>query len=98
PITATGVYQNIHTNARVNLYTWGWTTTQMPNYAETNNIAAHMAAANAGGNAYPYGSIIGELYPVDGGSIDWAYGELGIAAFATELGGQSCLPSHPHIG
>src|SRR5438309_618202 len=71
PITATGVYQNIHTNAAVNLYTWGWTNTQMPNYAETNNIAAHMAAPNAGGNGYPYGSIIQQLYPVDGGSIDW---------------------------
>ena len=30
----------------------------MPNYAETRNIAAHMAAPNAGGNGYPYGSII----------------------------------------
>ena len=97
PITATGVYQNIHTNARVNLYTWGWSSTQMPNYAETNNIAAHMAAPNAGGNGYPYGSIIGQLYPVDGGSIDWAYGELGMAAFSTELGGQDFLPSYSCI-
>jgi hypothetical protein len=97
PITATGVYQNIHTNARVNLFTWGWTATQMPNYAETRNIAAHMAAANAGGNSYPYGSIIEELYPVDGGSIDWAYGELGMAAFSTELGGQDFLPSYSCI-
>ena len=97
PITATGVYQNIHTNARVNLFTWGWSSTQMPNYAETRNIAAHMAAANAGGNGYPYGSIIEELYPVDGGSIDWAYGELGMAAFSTELGGQDFLPSYSCI-
>ena len=97
PITATGVYQNIHTNAAVNLFTWGWTSTQMPNYAETRNIAAHMAAPNAGGNGYPYGSIIEELYPVDGGSIDWAYGELGMAAFSTELGGQDFLPSYSCI-
>src|SRR5438309_2100361 len=97
PITTTGVYQNIHTAARVNLYTWGWTATQMPNYAETRNIAAHMAAPNAGGNGYPYGSIIEQLYPVDGGSIDWAYGELGMAAFSTELAGQSFLPSYSCI-
>lgn len=97
PITATGVYQNIHTVASVNLFTWGWTTTQMPNYAETRNIAAHMAAPNAGGNGYPYGSIIEELYPVDGGSIDWAYGELGIAAFSTELSGGDFLPSYSCI-
>ena len=92
PITATGVYQNIHTVVPVNLFTWGWTSTQMPNYAETRNIAAHMAAPNAGGNGYPYGSIIEELYPVDGGSIDWAYGELGMAAFSTELSGGTSSP------
>src|SRR5438093_13474685 len=69
----------------------------MPNFAETRNIAAHMAAPNAGGNGYPYGSIIEELYPVDGGSIDWAYGELGMAAFSTELSGQSFLPSYSCI-
>jgi len=97
PITATGVYQNIHTDAAVNLFTWGWTSTRMPNYAETNNIAAHMAARNAGGNGYPFGSIIDQLYPVDGGSIDWAYGELGMASFSTELGGQDFLPSYSCI-
>jgi hypothetical protein len=97
PITATGVYQNIHTVVPVNLFTWGWSATQMPNYAETRNIAAHMAAPNAGGNGYPYGSIIEQLYPVDGGSIDWAYGELGMAAFSTELSGQDFLPSYSCI-
>jgi len=37
------------------------------------------------------------LYPVDGGSIDWAYGELGIAAFSTEIGGQDFLPPYSCI-
>ena len=97
PITATGVYQNIHTVVPVNLFTWGWSPTQMPNFAETRNIAAHMSAPNAGGNGYPYGSIIDQLYPVDGGSIDWAYGELGMAAFSTELSGQNFLPSYSCI-
>src|SRR5439155_25299587 len=68
-----------------------------PNFAETNNIAAHMAAPNAGGNGYPYGSIIEQLYPVDGGSIDWAYGELGMAAFSTELSGGDFLPAYSCI-
>ena len=97
PITATGVYQNIHTVVPVNLFTWGWSPTQMPNFAETRNIAAHMSAPNAGGNGYPYGSIQEELYPVDGGSIDWAYGELGMAAFSTELSGQNFLPLYSCI-
>ena len=97
PITATGIYQNMHTDAQVNLFSWGWTTTRMPNFAETNNIAAHMSATNAGGNGYPFGSIIGQLYTVDGGAIDWAYGELGMAAFSTELGGQDFLPAYSCI-
>jgi carboxypeptidase T len=97
PITTTGVYQNIHTVVPVNLFAWGWTTTRMPNFAETNNIAAHMSARNAGGNGYPFGSIIEQLYPVDGASIDWAYGELGMAAFSTELSGQDFLPSYSCI-
>jgi hypothetical protein len=97
PITATGVYQNIHTVVPVNLIPWGWTSTRMPNFAETNNIAAHMAAKNAGGNGYPYGSIIEQLYVVDGGSIDWTYGELGMASFSTELSGGSFLPSYSCI-
>ena len=97
PITATGVYQNIHTVVPVNLFPWGWSSTRMPNYAETNNIAAHMSAANAGGNGYPFGSIIDQLYTVDGGSIDWAYGELGMAAFSTELSGQDFLPLYSCI-
>lgn len=91
PLTATGVYQNMHSNAAVNLFCWGWTSTQMPNVAETRNIAAHMSATNANGNGYAFGSIIDQLYPVDGGSIDWAYGELGMAAFSTEIGGQDFL-------
>ena len=97
PITATGVYQNVHTVVPVNLFTWGWSETQMPNYAETRNIAAHMSAPNAGGNGYAFGSIIEELYVVDGGSIDWAYGELGMAAFSTELSGMDFLPTYSCI-
>ncbi len=97
PLTATGVYQNIHTVVPVNLFPWGWSSGRMPNFAETNNIAAHMAAKNAGGNGYPYGSIIEQLYPVDGGSIDWTYGELGMASFSTELSGRDFLPSYSCI-
>jgi carboxypeptidase T len=97
PLTATGVYQNLHSDAAVNLFPWGWSSTRMPNFAETNNIAAHMSARNAGGNGYPFGSIIGQLYPVDGGSIDWSYGELGLASFSTEVSGQDFLPSYSCI-
>ena len=54
-----------------------------------------MSAPAEGGNGYEYGSIPVELYIVDGGSIDWAYGELGVAAISTELGpvGGGFLPA-----
>ena len=97
PITTTGVYQNLHSDAAQNLFGWGWTSTPMPNFAETNNIAAHMSALNAGGNGYAFGSTINQLYPVDGGSVDWSYGELGMASFTTEVSGQDFLPSYSCI-
>jgi hypothetical protein len=93
PITTTGVYQNLHTVVPVNLIPWGWTNNLSPNHNELYNIAAHLAAPNAGGNGYPYGTISNELYIVDGGSIDWAYGELGAAGLSTELSGGSFLPA-----
>ncbi|MEO8285963.1 MAG: M14 family zinc carboxypeptidase [Chloroflexota bacterium] len=93
PITTTGVYQNIHTVVPVNLYSWGWTYTDMPNFNETDNIAKHISSPQAQGNGYDYGSIPNMLYVVDGGSIDFTYGEMGVASFSTELSGNSFLPS-----
>ncbi|MGA7731207.1 MAG: M14 family zinc carboxypeptidase [Chloroflexia bacterium] len=97
PITTTGVYQNIHTVVPVNLYPWGWSSNLMPNYNETDNIARRISSPGQGGNNYPYGCIQCELYPVDGGSIDWSYGELGVASISTELSGGDFLPPYSCI-
>jgi carboxypeptidase T len=97
PITTTGVYQNLHTVLPANLYPWGWTEDPAPNAADLSNIGAHMGALDAGGNGYESCTIPGCLYIVDGGSIDWAYGELGAAAVSTELGGSGFLPDYSEI-
>jgi carboxypeptidase T len=97
PITTTGIYQNLHTVVPVNLYPWGWTKNPAPNAADLRNIGAHMAAPSTGGNGYPYCTIPDCLYIVDGGSIDWAYGELGAAAMSTELSGGDFLPPYSCI-
>ncbi len=65
----------------------------MPNYNETDNIARRISSPGEGGNDYPYGCIPCQLYIVDGGSIDWTYGELGIASISTELSGGDFLPA-----
>jgi carboxypeptidase T len=91
PITATGVYQNLHTNGEINFFPWGWNLNDAPNAPELRNMAAHMSAVDAGGSGYPYRSMSGGFAYTDGGSIDWAYGELGAAAFLTELGGEDFL-------
>jgi hypothetical protein len=97
PITTTGIYQNLHTVVPVNLYSWGWTYNPMPNFNEIDNIAARLSSTGEGGNGYDYGSIPNQLYIVDGGSIDWVYGELGAAAISTELSGNDFLPAYTCI-
>jgi carboxypeptidase T len=97
PLTATGVYQNLHSYADLNLYPWGWTGKPAPNGADLKNIAAHMSAPGAGGNDYLYCQAPNCLYVSDGTASDWGYGELGMASFTTELGGGSFFPSYPDV-
>ena len=79
PITTTGVMQTMHSFGQMNLYPWGWTGSLAPNDADLGNIARHMSAVNAGGNGYDAHTSY-NLYAVDGDTVDWAYGERGIAA------------------
>jgi carboxypeptidase T len=99
PITTTGVYQNIHTVVPINLIPWGWTFNSAPNDTDLRNIARHVSSPQMQppGNNYPYDSISQGLYVVDGGSIDWAYGELGAASISTELSGGNFLPPYTCI-
>jgi carboxypeptidase T len=97
PITTTGVIQNMHSYANLNLYAWGWTTTAAPNSTDLRNIGAHMSATNAGGNGYTYCQPPSCLYGVDGDSIDWEYGELGVAAYTTEIHGGTFFPTYSTV-
>jgi hypothetical protein len=99
PITTTGVYQNMHTVAELNLYPWGQTSSPAPNSADLANIGDHMAAPNAGppGNGYQTCQPPNCLYAVDGDTIDWAYGELGIPAYTTELSGSGFFPAYTEL-
>lgn len=96
PIDATGIYQSMHSNASLNLYPWGWTTSASPNNADLKNIGMHMKALNAypSGNNYQTCQPPVCLYAVDGDSSDWGYGELGIPSYTTEVAGSSFYPSY----
>ncbi len=99
PLTTTGVYQNMHSNASIDLYPWGWGTSPAPNGTELANIGAHISASNAypSGNNYQYCQPGVCLYNVDGDAIDWAYGQLGAAAFTTEVSGSTFFVSLSYV-
>jgi subtilase family serine protease len=81
PITTTGILLTIHSYSNLVLWPWGWTGTPAPNAAALSALGRKFASYN-GYTAQQ--SIL--LYPTSGTTDDWAYGELGIAAFTFEVG------------
>ncbi len=83
PLDTTGVLISLHSYSNLVLWPWGATSAEAPNGAQLRLFGEKMA----GYNGYtPQQSI--ELYPTSGTTDDWAYGELGIAAFTFEIGPQ----------
>jgi murein tripeptide amidase MpaA len=81
PLTTTGVLLTIHSYSNLVMWPWGYTGASAPNAAQLSAIGRKLA----GYNGYtPQQSI--QLYPTSGTTDDWAYGELGIAAFTFEVG------------
>jgi carboxypeptidase T len=102
PITTTGMYLDMHSVAAQNLYPYGWTSNPnqtAPNNNDLRNIAGHMTSQNAQppGNGYEFCQAGPCLYPTDGASDDWEYGELGAPAYTIELGGSSFTPPYPEV-
>jgi subtilisin-like proprotein convertase family protein len=88
PDNATGVYLDIHSYGELVLWPWGFTNTVAPNGTDLQTFGRKLAYFN---NYYPEQSI--GLYPTDGDSETFAYGDLGVASYTIELGTaffQSC--------
>lgn len=88
PITATGVFLDIHSSGQLVLWPWGWGEEVAPNGTALQTFGRKFAYFN---NYYPEQAI--GLYPTDGTTDDFAYGDLGVAAYTFELGTtffQSC--------
>lgn len=81
PITATGVFLDIHSYSQLVLWPWGFTSTPTGNGIAFQTLGRKFAYFN---HYEPDQSIY--LYPTDGTTDDFAYGELGLAAYTFELG------------
>lgn len=84
PITTTGVFIDIHSNAGLVMWPWAHNSTVPPNGHSLQLIGRKLASYNG---LSPVQAI--ELYPSSGSTRDYAYGELGIAAFTFEIGTSS---------
>ena len=88
PTDATGVYIDVHSYSELVLWPWGFTSTASGNGAALRTLGRKLAYFNG----YEPDQSIG-LYPTDGTTTDFVYGDLGVAAYTFELGTsffQSC--------
>ncbi len=82
-------HDSVHTYSNYLLYPWGYTYTHCPDDAAYQQMGAIMTQENG----YAPGTPPDILYDVNGGAIDWMYGETTnhqkIISFSTEIGGFS---------
>jgi murein tripeptide amidase MpaA len=81
PETATGMFLDLHSYSELVLFPWGYTNNNAPNHDQLKHLAYKFAYYN---KYDPKKST--ELYPTDGSTDDFAYGELGVPAFCFEMG------------
>ncbi|MEJ5308970.1 MAG: M14 family zinc carboxypeptidase [Anaerolineae bacterium] len=84
PDNTTGVFITLHSYSNLVLWPWGDTYNPAPNAAQLQMLGRRMASFNG----YTPQQSSG-LYPTSGATDDWAYGELGVAAYTFEIGSES---------
>ena len=84
PADASGVMVTLHSYSPLILYPWGWTEAAAPNGDALRTLARKFGYYTG----YPacQSGADGCIYMTDGTTDDFAYGELGVAAFTFELG------------
>ena len=79
---------NYHSYSNLFLYSWGWTPDLPPDAPLLNAYAAEMTSESG----YTFGPGSTTIYPTNGGSDDWMYGEQlskpMILSYTPEVGGQ----------
>ena len=81
PDDAMGIFLDIHSYSELVLWPWGFTANLAPNSTALQTLGRKFAYFND----YEPEQSIG-LYATDGTTDDFAYGELGLAAYTFELG------------
>jgi hypothetical protein len=81
PITSTGVFLDIHSHGKLVMWPWGARETPAPNNTSLQTLGRKLAFFNQYSPQQGYA-----LYPADGTTDGFAYGELGLAAYTFELG------------
>lgn len=81
PIDASGLFLDIHSYGELVLWPWGFTADPAPNQRALQTLGRKYAYFT---NYTPQQSYW--LYPTDGDSDGFAYGELGVAGYTIELG------------
>jgi carboxypeptidase T len=81
PLTSTGVLVDLHSYGKLVLWPWGFTTAPAPNGSALQTLGRKLAYFNG---YTPQQAAY--LYMTDGTTDDFAYGELGLAAYTLELG------------
>ncbi len=81
PDDTPGIFIDMHSHSRLILWPWGATNTVAPNGGPLQTLGRRLAWFNA----YTPQQSTG-LYLTDGTTIDFGYGELGVASMAFELG------------
>jgi hypothetical protein len=90
---------NYHSYSNLLLYVWGWTETPSPDDTLLHDYAELMTKENG----YTYGAGSSTIYPTNGGSDDWMYGEQNtkdlILSYTPEVGhgGDGFWPSISRI-
>lgn len=82
PADAQGVYIDLHSSGGYVMWPWGYTTTTPPNNAQLQTMGRKLTYFNG----YTPGQITRVLYVASGGGVDYAYGEMGVASYAFEVG------------
>ncbi len=81
---ATGLMISLHSYGQLVLFPWGWRSTPSPNHTALETLGRKFGYFN--GAEICQAGEPGCIYQTDGSTDDWAYGELGVAAYTFELG------------